>query len=234
MRHATARGGRAPLAGLGVVLAVLVSILVYLGWQRGLTLGDIPGILAQTPLWFYVAIAGVVLSAMVVALRGSQQREAAAAKPIPKTLARGPRPVRRPTPAEPKVIVEFVPVGPTIVAEHTEPPFGLPSAEPAAVAEIAPEPAPEPMPVPEPEPTPEPARGPVPEPGKAVEPEVAPEPVVDLGPELALDAPEERRAAPPKPEVALQVLEGWLAETSPEAVAPPTAPLRRKRDEPTA
>jgi len=213
------------MAGLGVVLAVLVSIMVYLGWQHGLTLGQIPSILAQTPLWFYVAIAAIVLFAMAVGLRGYQVREAAATKPAPKprpaaaSRARTARPAEEP-PAQPRVVVEFVPVGPTIVAEHTEPPFGLPAAEPVPVAEPAPTPKPKPVPEHVPEPAPE--------------PEVVPEPVVDLGPELGSEAPEVARVPPPKPEVALEDLKGWLADTSPEAVSTPRTRALRKEDEPTA
>src|SRR3989304_172745 len=134
--RAAARGGRAPMAGLGVVLAVLVSIMVYLGWQHGLTLGQIPSILAQTPLWFYVAIAAIVLFAMAVGLRGDRAREAPAPTPAPKprpaaaSRARTARPAEEP-PAQPRVVVEFVPVGPTIVAEPTEAPLGLPAPPPS-------------------------------------------------------------------------------------------------------
>ena len=66
------------------------------------------------------------------------------------------------------------------------------------------------------------------------EPEVVPEPVVDLGPELGSEAPEVARVPPPKPEVALEDLKGWLADTSPEAVSTPRTRALRKEDEPTA
>ena len=90
-----------------------------------------------------------------------------------------------------------------------------------------------PFSAPEPEPAPEPAPARVPDPAPAIEPR--PAEVRSRTPEPDVLADEPAASEPmPEPEVALEDLESWLEETSPEALAARKKRLVRHRAEPRA
>ncbi len=236
-RRQTRRGGA--IKGLAVVLGVLVLLFLYLSWQGGLTLEDLPALFLAIPIWFYIAVLSVgAVFVAALAREGSAASRSASRAASPRADRSAPyRPAKWTSGApayasprdEPKrMVIDFVPVVRAPTAEVA--PAATASPEGASFVSASSEEAPavnawptESVPLGKPPRDRVPRAAPHPEPAPISVTAAIPEPY--LGPELesgpegmaaAVEAPLVNEAGPP--DTLLGRLMNWLDETSPEAV----------------